>query len=434
MSFTEISKCRICGNTSLVTILDLGEQALTGVFPKKPSDHVSVGPLQLVKCHNEDGDKENCGLVQLRHSFVASEMYGDNYGYRSGLNQSMVRHLHSKVARLRSLVKFSPGDYVIDIGSNDGTSLAAYCDLPESVTLVGCDPTANKFRQYYNPRIKVVADFFTAANIRKEFGDQARARVVSSIAMLYDLEEPLAFFRDVHNVLADDGIWVFEMSYMPTMLEVNAYDTVCHEHLEYYGLKQIKYMTDRTGFKIVDVELNNINGGSFSVIVAKQSSTVHPEATELIQKMLGRELAELKLHTLTPYAEFDGRVRKHRDELNALLQRLKAQGEVVFGAGASTKGNVVLQYCGLSAENLPAISEVNPDKFGAFTPGTLIPIISEKEARERKPHYMMVLPWHFRDTLIEREAEYLKSGGKLIFPLPNIEIVAQDGSTTVTKI
>jgi len=361
-------------------------------------------------------------------------MYGDNYGYRSGLNQSMVRHLHNKVARLRKLVQFEDGDFVIDIGSNDGTSLAAYCDLPASVQLVGCDPTASKFRQYYKERIEVVADFFTAHNISKRFGDKARARVISSIAMLYDLEEPLSFFADIHSVLADDGIWVFEMSYMPTMLEVNAYDTVCHEHVEYYGLKQIKYMTDRTGFKIIDIELNNINGGSFSVTVAKQTSTVHTENTQLVQSFLAREMTELQLNSLKPYDEFRARVEKHRDELSALVKKIKAQGELLFGAGASTKGNVVLQYCDIKPDVMPAISEVNPDKYGAFTPGTLIPIISEQDAHARKPHYMMVLPWHFRETLIEREADYLKSGGKLVFPLPNIDIVSAQGVEASVKI
>jgi hypothetical protein len=206
---------------------------------------------------------------------------------------------------------------------------------------------------------------------------------------------------------------------MPTMLEMNAYDTICHEHLEYYGLAQIKWMTDRVGLKIIDVELNRVNGGSFAVIVAK-SDSAYPEATARVQSLLDTE-AKLGLGTLEPYRAFNARIFEHRDSLLAFLERAKADGRTVLGYGASTKGNVILQFCKLSAADLPAIAEVNEDKFGCFTPGTLIPIISESDARAQRPDYFLVFPWHFRDTIIEREQRYLSAGGKLIFPLPRIE-------------
>jgi hypothetical protein len=204
---------------------------------------------------------------------------------------------------------------------------------------------------------------------------------------------------------------------MPTMLDVTAYDTICHEHLEYYGLAQIKWMTDRAGLKIVDVWTNNVNGGSFAVIVAKQGSRI-PEATQAIDKMLGDEQA---LATLAPYQAFEQRIFSHRDKLLAFLDGAKRTNKRVFGYGASTKGNVILQFCKLGAGDIPAIAEVNEDKFGRFTPGTHIPIVSEREARASKPDYFLVLPWHFRDTIIEREQAYLASGGRLVFPLPAIE-------------
>jgi NDP-4-keto-2,6-dideoxyhexose 3-C-methyltransferase len=410
--YKEAAHCRICGNAALVSIVNLGEQALTGVFPRSTTQAITTGPLELVKCHGENA----CGLVQLRQSYDLHEMYGMNYGYRSGLNRSMVAHLHELVGRVRSLVSLGAGDLVLDIGSNDGTLLGAYPS--GGPTLTGIDPSGPKFRQYYREDIDLIPEFFSAAAVRAKFGAR-KAKVISSIAMFYDLEAPQDFVREIADTLADDGIWLFEQSYMPTMLDVNAYDTICHEHLEYYGLAQIKWMTDRAGLKIVDVWLNDTNGGSFAVMAAKQSAP-YPEATERIEQILADERAR-GLHTLAPYEQFKAQIFEHRDHLLAFLAEAKRANKKILGYGASTKGNVILQFCKLTAADIPAIAEVNEDKFGAFTPGTHIPIISERDARAQKPDYFLVLPWHFRPTIIEREQSFMQSGGKLLFPLPRIE-------------
>jgi hypothetical protein len=238
--------------------------------------------------------------------------------------------------------------------------------------------------------------------------------------MFYDLENPTEFMSQVYDSLTEDGVWVFEQSYMPTMLAMNAYDTVCHEHLEYYGLKQIKWMTDRVGFEIVDVELNAVNGGSFSVMVRKALSP-RAEVSTIVAQLLERE-KQLGLHTLAPYDNFRRRVFEHRDQLVKFVAEVKKAGQSIFGYGASTKGNVILQFCGFSQSDIPYIAEINPDKFGCVTPGTLIPIASEYEAKQHNPDFMLVMPWHFRDYIVSREKDYLASGGKLIFPLPSIEI------------
>jgi NDP-4-keto-2,6-dideoxyhexose 3-C-methyltransferase len=262
-SFRSIESCRICGNTELVPVLNLGEQSLTGVFPRSRQQPITRGPLELVKCHGSD---DVCGLAQLRHSYSSAEMYGDNYGYRSSLNRSMVGHLRSKVESLRKIVDLKPGDVVLDIGSNDGTTLSFY---PDDLTRVGMDPTAARFREFYKPGIHVIPDFFSAERFQQELGNR-KAKLVTSIAMFYDLEEPLEFVRQVAAVLDDDGIWHFEQSYMPSMLTQTAYDTICHEHLEYYGLRQIQWMMDRCGLRIIDVQLNDVNGGSFAITVARE--------------------------------------------------------------------------------------------------------------------------------------------------------------------
>lgn len=417
----EIEHCRICGGVNLKPIINLGSQALTGIFPHSIDFQITSGPLELVRCDDEH-NSDACGLLQLRHSYDLDEMYGLNYGYRSGLNQSMMEHLKSIVLRIQELIHLNPGDHVLDIGSNDGSLLSFYNDN-QDLKLVGIDPTGIKFKDYYQYPIQLIPEFFSAEEIKKHFGSQ-KMRVITSISMFYDLEDPLQFVKEIYEVLADDGIWVLEQSYLPTMLEVTAYDTICHEHLEYYGIKQIKWMTDQVGLKIISVSLNDTNGGSFCLALAKKSSK-YPEATVDVFSLLENE-KRMGLSTSIPYQSFNQRVREHKEGLLEFFAQTHRDGKKVLGYGASTKGNVILQYCGLTSQDLPYIAEVNTDKFGCFTPGTHIPIISETQAREMLPDYFFVLPWHFRKGIIQREKEFLNSGGKLVFPLPEIEKVPND--------
>jgi NDP-4-keto-2,6-dideoxyhexose 3-C-methyltransferase len=416
--FREIAACRLCGNPELFSILHMGEQYLTGVFPKSPDQPLSRGPLELVKCHSATG-AEHCGLVQLRQSYDLGEMYGPNYGYRSSLNKSMIAHLADVYRKVTSRVSVGNGDLVLDIGSNDGTLLSNY--PAGGATLVGMDPSAERFRKYYRPDTQLVVDFFPQGLAKAGFGER-KAKIITSIAMFYDLEEPLKFSQQVADLLDDEGVWHFEQSYLPTMLEMNSYDTICHEHVEYYALRQIKWITDRVGLKIIDVELNDINGGSFAITVAKQGSK-HQPAESVIRSIIEREQA-MRLDELAPFESFKANIERPKQDLLNLLDDIKARGETVIGYGASTKGNVILQYCGITTDRLPCIAEVNEDKFGCHTPGTNIPIISEAQARETRPDYYLVLPWHFRENLIKREAAFLAAGGKMIFPLPNVEVVS----------
>jgi len=415
--YAEIEACRICGNRHLDSVFHLGIQHLTGVFPKTAESQreLTSGPLELVKCRS---GPRGCGLLQLRQSFSPPEMYGANYGYRSSLNRSMVEHLQTRVRRVTGLVRLQPGDLVLDIGSNDGTLLKAYAQ--SGLDRVGMDPTGDKFRRYYPPDIRLVADFFSLKAFKAIAGPR-RAKVVTSIAMFYDLEDPMDFVRQVGDILAPDGVWVFEQSYMPAMLQAGSYDTICHEHIEYYALSQIKWMMDRAGMKIVGLELNDVNGGSFAVTVAKADSPLAADE-EAVAKVLAEERAA-GLDDMEPYEAFQHRVLLHRSELTGFIRSINAGGQKILGYGASTKGNVILQYCGLTSRDLPCIAEVNEDKFGAVTPGTAIPIVSEREAKAMKPDYLLVLPWHFRDNIIARERDYLRGGGKLVFPLPGIEVV-----------
>lgn len=412
--FKAVSACRMCGNENLVEVVDLGQQYLTGVFPRTDDrDALTNGPLQLVKCHRDDGDA--CGLVQLRHTYDAGEMYGDNYGYRSGLNASMVAHLQGKIRAIMARVELAAGDLVIDIGSNDGTSLAAY---PDRLVRVGVDPVGLKFRKYYPAGVTLIPALFSAALVAERFPG-CKAKVITSFSMMYDLEDPLLFVREVAGLLDPDcGIWVFEQSYLPLMLERMAFDTICHEHIEYYGLRQIEWLLERAEMKIVDVEFNDVNGGSFSVVAAHRGAC-HRPATDTIEQALRRE-KEQGLEGLAAYAGFGAAIEEACDRLKCFLADAKRSGKRVCGIGASTKGNVLLQHCNLAPDDIECIGEINPDKFGAVTPGTWIPISDEATVLASKPDFLLVLPWHFRDTFLTNPAY---KGQRLVFPLPTFEIV-----------
>jgi hypothetical protein len=408
--YREITKCRISDSTNLMTVLSLGEQCLTGVFPKSGEESVTKGPLDLVWCPDS-------GLLQLRQSYSPDEMYGDNYGYRSSLNRSMVDHLTNKIYGLERLVALTPSDLVLDIGSNDATSLKAYSEKQRKV---GIDPLGQMFAQFYTEDIMLLPDFFSAELFRKVFPHE-RAKIITSIAMFYDLEDPMAFVQDIEQVLADDGIWHFEQSYMPSMLRMHSYDTICHEHLEFYSFKVVKNLVEACGMRVMDVQMNAINGGSFAVTACKTGAR-YCANEPVIEWMLQQE-DDMGLDTPRPYREFEEKVFKHRKHLTRLIEAILSDGKRILGYGASTKGNVLLQFCGLTAKQIPFIADVNEQKYGCVTPGTNIPIISEKEAHMMKPDYFLVLPWHFKHTILEREKEYIANGGKFIFPLPEIEIV-----------
>ncbi len=409
-AYTEIDKCRISGSTNLITVLSLGDQHLTGVFPKTTNEQITKGPLDMVWCPDS-------GLLQMKQSYSLSEMYGDNYGYRSGLNQSMVQHLTNKIRSLERLITLESNDLVVDIGSNDATSLKAYSGRHKRV---GIDPTGKKFQEFYTDGIELIPDFFSAEVFKSRFPAE-KAKIVTSIAMFYDLEHPVSFVNDIANILDDEGLWHFEQSYMPSMLRTNSYDTICHEHLEFYSFKVVRNLLERCGMRVVDVQMNAINGGSFAITACKKWAKFRSNLP-IINWMIKQE-EDMGLDSPKPYRDFEERVFKHRKNLLELIEALVLDGKKIIGYGASTKGNVLLQFCGITANHIPFIAEVNEEKFGRFTPGTNIPIISEREARAMKPDYFLVLPWHFKSNILDRERDYISNGGKFIFPLPEIEIV-----------
>jgi hypothetical protein len=307
---------------------------------------------------------------------------------------------------------------VVDIGSNDGTLLSRLAS-PGSLC-IGVEPNGSAMARYYDKSAVILSEFFTDASVDAIVKRHGRAKLVTSIAMFYDLEDPVAFARSVERLLAPDGVWITEQSWLSAMVARTAYDTICHEHVEYYRLVDILNIARQSGLRVIDATENGANGGSLRVTLVRESD--RRVASRRVADVVD---AESQLNDGTAIERMGARARSRAGELRDLLVDLQSSGARVVGYGASTKGNVVLQYSGITRDILPMIAEVNADKYGRRTPGTGIPIVSEKEASAYRPTHYLVLPWHFREALVLREAEFLKHGGRMIFPLPRVESVGQ---------
>jgi SAM-dependent methyltransferase len=415
MNIKAASKCRVCGNQELTKVIDLGKQYLQGSFIKPGKE---LPPTDRIECTllwcNQELNKDACGLLQMEHS-VPPEILYDAYWYRSGTNNTMRNHL-KEIANTATLHINKENAKVLDIGCNDGTLLLNYPDIFEKF---GCDPSdvAQEVKH-----AKVVQDIFPSESLDQML-EGKKMDIITSIAMFYDLEDPVAFVKNIHDHLEDEGIWIFEMSYMPTMLELDSYDTICHEHLEYYSLEVLNHICHKGDMKIFKISFNDINGGSIRCYATKNNNNTFDsiEDSKLIQEVLLTEKSK-NLNTLKPYLDFQIRIEKLKIELNTLLKKLKSEGKKVHIYGASTKGNTILQWCDIDKNLIDFAAERNPDKYGAMTLGTEIPIISEAESRAMNPDYYLVLPWHFKEEFLEREKDAIQKGTKFIFPVPNIEI------------
>lgn len=417
MHLTYRKTCRICGSSALTKVIDLGEQHLQGSFIKPGKEQPPMRKIstELVRC-NPMVDENACGLLQTVTS-VPPEILYSAYWYRSGTNQTMRDHLKGIADDAIAMVEKSEAR-VLDIGCNDGTLLKNY---PAGYIKFGVDPS--DVAQEVNGGVTVVQDVFPSVELNCILGDD-KLDVITSIAMFYDLEDPSAFVKNIKSALHEEGIWIFEMSYMPSMLEMNSYDTICHEHLEYYSFAVIESMLARNDMKIVKVGFNDINGGSIRCYATHENNFKYKSKNNLESiKDIRQKEFDLELDTDKPYKNFQTRINKHRDELSSLLKKLKSEGKSIHLYGASTKGNTILQWCGIDDSIVDYAADRNPDKDGAKTIGTDIPIISEEKSRAMNPDYYLVLPWHFKAEFLDREKEILDKGTGFIFPLPEIEII-----------
>lgn len=411
--------CRVCEG-AIEPILSLGEHYVSDFIEPGAPDGTKA-PLELVLCRR-------CRLLQLKHTVSGDAMYR-NYWYRSGTNRTMRVALADIANKAEQLAHLKADDAVLDIGCNDGTLLASF--KTGGIFKIGFDPARN-LAQYS----RQVADSLTVSYF--ESGpflanpDLAtrRPKVVTSIAMFYDLEDPNTFVADVKKVMHRDGLWIVQMSYLPLMLRTNDLANVCHEHLEYYSLQSFEYLLHRHDFEVVDMELNDVNGGSMRAYIRNRNAdplafaddTYRELAAERVRAFREEEI-RLGLDTSEPYRDFAAWVDRIKSDLIVFVKDAVARGKVIFVYGASTKGNTLLQYYGLDHTTITAAAERNPDKWGKVTVGTHIPIVSEEEARAAKPDYFLVLPWHFLQEFQAREKEYLMSGGRFIVPIPHFTLI-----------
>ncbi|HRE51435.1 MAG TPA: class I SAM-dependent methyltransferase [Flavitalea sp.] len=415
MHITTRKTCRVCGSASLKKVIDIGEQYLQGSFIKPGKEIPSMRkiPCSLVRCSPED-DENACGLLQMEHS-VPPEILYNAYWYRSGTNDTMRNHLREIAGSILAIIDKKTAS-VLDIGCNDGTFLNNY---PASFNKYGCDPSdiAQEVKG-----ATVVQDIFPSGKLLSILKG-AKLDVVTSIAMFYDLESPVKFVKEIKKILSPEGIWVFEMSYMPHMLESDSYDTICHEHLEYYSLAVIERICSLAEMKLFKASFNSINGGSIRCYATHlgNDSFDNKIDQQFLYSIRQKEF-DMMLDTDKPYVEFQRRIEDRKKELSDLLIKIKNAGKCIHIYGASTKGNTILQWCNLDNNLIDCAAERNPDKYGAITLGTNIPIISEEESRNMKPDFYLVLPWHFREEFLKREKDILDQGTGLIFPLPKVEI------------
>ena len=417
-----ITQCRICKNNNLIDVIDLGVQELGNRFPSTVDEKIPMVPLILCKCVGD-----GCNLLQLRHNTPNSEIYEQEYGYRSGINNTMVSHLNLLASYIEQKY-IKDGDLVLDIGSNDGSLLKSY---KKNILLVGMDPTGKQFKQYYPDHIKLIQNYFTEENYLQTL--LSSPKVITSLSMFYDLPDPLKFMMDIKKILAPDGVWITEQSYLPSMLNTLSFDTICHEHLEYYSLEQIQWMASKTGLKIIDISFGDCNGGSFRITLTHTENQLYVIDDYLISTFFLSE-KNMGLNELDTYIKFMKNCDKIKKNLMNFLTMQKNIGKTVSIYGASTKGNTLLQYFGIDSSMINFVAEKNTNKYGKFTPKTHIPIRSEEEVRSMKPDYMLVLPWHFKKEFIIKEKKYLDEGGQLIFPLPKIDVVSNRKKVLITGI
>ena len=397
-------RCKNCRHNFLEKIVKIGKQPLSGFFYPNKKKKLEKYSLDLHKC-------PKCHLVQLSNLANTKKMYGSHYGYKTSVSKMMLLHLKEKIQRLKKFKFIKKGNNILDIGSNDASFLKL---LGNKYNLYGIDPSANKFKNNYK-NMKLITDFFSKKNVLKNFKNKdIKFDLISSFAIFYDVEDPNSFCKDIEMMLNENGIWICEFSYLPLMLKNLTFDQICHEHIMYYTFSVFEKILINNNLKVLDIKINEINGGSIEVVIAKINSK-RISNYSLINKL---KLDEKKI-TKNSYRNFSKRIKKVGSDLNLFVSK----NSPIAGYGASTKGNIVLNYANLDSKKIEYICDANLKKYNHYTPGTNIKIISKEKMRILNPKYLLVLIWTFRSEIIKQELNYLKKGGNLIFHLPKFHII-----------
>ena len=418
--YKEINFCRVCNSKNIEPILSLGRLGVSDFFDNPKKSTGIVAPLELVLCDEGQG---GCGLLQLKHTVSAEAMYR-NYWYLSGINKTMTDELSQISKSVSEVANLESGDFVIDIGANDGTLLRSY--EASNLNTIGFEPAINLLEHGSRGTTKIISDFFSFDAWQKLYGEK-KAKVITAIGMFYDLDDPNIFIKDIDKCLDDEGMFVIQMMYVPFFLERNAFDGICHEHLEYYTFKSLSYLLMQHDFEICDVEVRReINEGSVRFYIRKKGKgrllNISENAESNILKLVELE-EKLKLSQINTYDALVVRILEAKQKTLNFLRREVNSGKVIHGYAASTKGNTTLQFYGITSDLVSAIADRNPSKFGLYTVGSCIPVISEEQSRLLKPDYYFVLAWHFLPEFIKREKKFLDDGGSFIVSMPEFKII-----------
>ena len=382
----------------------------TGKFPKNLTTNIPKVVISLIMC-------KSCKLVQLDRNFNPKYLYDTNYGYRTGINATMTQHVKGVVKESIKIVKLKKKDSVLDIASNDGTLLSFY---KKNIFRVGIDPLIKKYKNQYKNINFGIQDFFSYKAIQKKKINK-KFKIITALSMFYDLPNPNRFLRDVKKVLDKEGIFVLEHADLLSIIKNCQFDTICHEHLEYYSSKVIIELMNKNELRVFNLKANTINGGSMRYFICHKDSK-YKNNNKKINKIL-REEMKSKLDKPNTFSDFFKLINVQKKKLLKLINKIIKKKETIHGYGASTKGNVLLQYFGINRNKISYIADRNPQKVNLYTPGTKIKIVSESFSRMCKPNYYLVLPWHFKKEIILREKKVIKDGSKFIFPLPKVKIV-----------
>ncbi len=419
MTYTTRETCRVCGSKDLTPLFSLGEQYVNNFVDENREGEGEKCPIDLELCNN-------CTLVQMKHTAPQAILYERFYWYRSGVTQTMREALTNVVSCAIAVSQLNPGDVVLDIGSNDGTLLRNY---RSDVVKVGVEPATNLAEEGAKGVDYFISDFWSYDTIEKELSLDVpgfKAKIITAIGMFYDLEDPNQFIGDVAKALAPDGIFIAQLMCLRDMFRRNDVGNLAHEHLEFYSLQSLEYLFKKHGMQIFDIEQNDVNGSSTRLYVRLIDNTLPPRPKGSVQRV--EEAFECERNYGDPeiYTRFFMSMARNKAAVVHFIQTVvNGDGRTVWVYGASTKGNTILQYYGLDHKLITGAAERSPEKYGKFTVGTMIPIVSEAEARMNKPDYFLVLPYAFEKEFIEREKdqEWRKAGGKFIIPLPEFRLV-----------
>lgn len=408
--------CRVCSG-DLEDVISLESQFLSPTFVKSNINNklseIKI-PLTMCICKNKE-----CSLVQLRETTDPNLLYTD-YFYRSSTNPMMLDDLKRVVEKSQDFVELKKDDIVVDIGANDCSMISFF---PKNTQRIGVEPASNIDWSGVDKDITIINDFFPSKKFKNYMGEK-KASIFTSCAMFYDLDDPNSFVKSIKENLDDDGVWCVQLSYVLLMIKnLNFYD-ICHEHLEYYSLHSLQFLMDKNGLDIVHAETNHVNGGSALVFIKHKRS--NSTKTKELNQLISLE-KEMNLSSAKVYKEFFLEMKKLSSTVTNFIKNENNKKKLVIGLGASTKGNVLLQFFGITKVMLPYISEKQEMKVGLKTLGSDIELISEARARSLNPSCMLMLPWYFKKEILAREKEYLDNGGSILVPMPYAHIVNKHG-------